>query len=208
LSDWGSVLHHIPLVVATLILLFVIRFWVMRTREMIQTYRRDPHIDPARDVQLPNDPPFISVIVPAHNEETVIRDCLTSVLGQDYPHFELICVDDRSHDRTAAIAKSICAGHANAMVVSIDKLPEGWTGKCHALDVGVQRAAGKWIAFLDADSTLHPGALTHCLHAALERKVSMITLSPRFVLNTFWEKALQPAFAAMSCILVSAGEDQ
>ncbi len=173
----------------------------MRAWELIQTCRRDPHINPENTVKLPDDPPLISVIVPAHNEESGIRECLKSVLDQDYPRFELICIDDRSEDRTASMAESVCAGHSKARVVSVKELPEGWTGKCRALDAGVKLASGEWLAFLDADSTLHKSALTHCFHTAVERRVSMITLSPRFVLKTFWEKALQPAFAAMSCIL-------
>ncbi|MFH1115104.1 MAG: glycosyltransferase family 2 protein [Pseudomonadota bacterium] len=194
-------MHHVPLVVATLMLLFFVHFWVMRAWELIQTCKRDPHINPENNVVLPNHPPLISVIVPAHNEEAGISDCLKSVLDQDYPRFELICIDDRSEDRTVEIAEAVCNGRAKAGVFSVHELPEGWTGKCHALDVGVKRASGEWFAFLDADSTLHKSALTHCYHAAVDRGVNMLTLSPRFVLKTFWERALQPTFAAMSCIL-------
>ncbi len=199
-------MHHLLLVAATLVLLFFIHFWVMRAWELIQTCRRDPHINPEAGVELPDCPPLISVIVPAHNEEASIRDCLKSVLNQDYPRFELICIDDRSGDRTVEIAESVCRGKSNAEVHSLHELPEGWTGKCHALDAGIKRASGEWFAFLDADSTLHESALTHCYHAAMDRGVNMITLSPRFVLKTFWERALQPTFAAMSCILFPLGK--
>lgn len=194
-------MYHVPLVVATLVLMFGIWFWLNRARELIQTYRMDPHIHPANRVVLPEDSPLISVIVPAHNEETYIEACLRSVLDQDYPRFELICVDDRSGDLTASIARRVCKDRAHAKVLSVHELPEGWTGKCHALDVGVQHASGEWIAFLDADSTLHRSALRQCYHTAVSHGVNMITLSPRFVVKTFWEKALLPAFTAMSCIL-------
>jgi cellulose synthase/poly-beta-1,6-N-acetylglucosamine synthase-like glycosyltransferase len=104
------------------------------------------------------------------------------------------------------MAESVCKGHSNARVISVNELPEGWTGKCRALDAGVKLASGEWLAFLDADSTLHRSALTHCYHTAVDRGVNMITLSPKFVLKTFWEKALQPTFAAMSCILFPLGK--
>ncbi|MDQ7781899.1 MAG: glycosyltransferase family 2 protein [Desulfomonilaceae bacterium] len=199
-------MDHIPLLAGGFLLLFVIRFWLMRGWELVQTYRRDPRIDPGNDVELPDAPPLISVIVPAHNEEASIGECLKSVLNQDYPRFELICIDDRSEDRTLCVAESVCEGYREARVVSVYDLPEGWTGKCRALDAGVKVASGEWLAFLDADSSLHESTLTHCYHAASARGVSMITLSPKFVLKTFWEKALQPTFAAMSCILFPLGK--
>jgi glycosyltransferase involved in cell wall biosynthesis len=191
----------IPFALALLVLCFVVVFWLIRARDLIQTWRQDPDLRPNRKIGLPVKLPLISVIVPAHNEETAIAECLESVLEQDYPCLELICVDDRSVDRTATIARSVCAHHANCTVISVAELPAGWTGKCHALDVAVKQASGEWLAFLDADSRLWSGALSQCYHEALRRGVSMVTLSPKFVLETFWEKALQPAFAAMSCIL-------
>lgn len=163
-------------------------------------------IHPDKLVRLPPEPPLISVIVPAHDEADGIADCLQSVLEQDYPNFELICVDDRSQDRTAAIARSACEGRGDCKVISIQGLPPGWTGKCHALDRGVKESSGEWIAFLDADSRLHKSALRQCYAAARRLDVGMITLSPKFVLRTFWEKALQPGFAAMSCILFPLGQ--
>lgn len=195
------ILDLIPFALATLVLSFVASFWLVRARHLIQTWRQDPDLRPGRKIVLPRKLPLISVIVPAHNEETAIAECLQSVLEQDYPCFEIICVDDRSVDRTASIARSVCGRHANCTVISVTELPAGWTGKCHALDVAVKHASGEWLAFLDADSRLRGAALCQCYHEAVKRGVSMVTLSPKFILETFWEKALQPAFAAMSCIL-------
>ncbi|MBI4966417.1 MAG: glycosyltransferase [Desulfomonile tiedjei] len=170
-------------------------------RDVLQALLRVPHIDPIEEANLPPTPPLISVIVPAHNEEAKLRACLQSVIEQDYPRFELIVVDDRSTDDTAAIAASVVRGLENCKIVSVDHLRPGWTGKCHALDVGVRHATGEWLAFLDADSRLHRSALRQCYHHATRSHVNMITLSPKFIMNSFWEKALQPSFAAMSCIL-------
>jgi chlorobactene glucosyltransferase len=165
-----------------------------------------PVLVPDEDAILLHDAPLISVIVPAHNEEAVIGECLRSVLGQDYPRFELIVVDDRSSDDTAARASALISGRPNCKLVSVETLPAGWTGKCHALTVATEHAQGEWLAFLDADSVLHPNALTRCYRAALETDVGMVTLSPSFVMRSFWEKALQPAFAAMACIIHPPGK--
>jgi chlorobactene glucosyltransferase len=144
---------------------------------------------------------LISVIVPAHNEEAAIEGCLRSVLAQDYPRFELILVDDRSEDGTRAIADALAAEHDNLTVVSSTELPPGWTGKCHAINVGTKHARGEWLAFLDADSQLHPCALTQCYHRAVTTGVNMVSLTPGLVLTTFWDKALQPVFAGLACVI-------
>src|SRR5215218_4516899 len=51
--------------------------------------------------------PFVSVIVPARNEEKYIERCLLSLLSQDYPNFEIIAVDDNSSDNTLKIMRDI-----------------------------------------------------------------------------------------------------
>jgi cellulose synthase/poly-beta-1,6-N-acetylglucosamine synthase-like glycosyltransferase len=51
--------------------------------------------------------PFVSVIVPARNEEDNIEKCLLSILGQKYPNFEVVAVDDNSDDRTLEIMKGL-----------------------------------------------------------------------------------------------------
>jgi len=191
---------------AVFVLLFAIVFWSIRLRDLIQGLRRVPDIDPERYVGLPEDAPLISVIVPAHNEEAFIKECLESVLAQDYPRFELICVDDRSQDRTAEIVGSVFQDSERCRLLSAGELPSGWTGKCHALNSAVAHARGDWLAFLDSDSTLEKSALRQCYHEATIHGVNLVSLTPRFLMRTFWEKVLQPTFGAMCCILFPLGK--
>ncbi len=51
--------------------------------------------------------PFVSIIVPARNEEKHIKRCLLSLLSQDYPYFEIIAIDDNSTDSTLYIMNNI-----------------------------------------------------------------------------------------------------
>lgn len=69
--------------------------------------------------------PFVSVIVPARNEERVIGGCLQSLLKQDYANFEVIVVDDESSDATTAVARSVAKGDPRLRVVFGTPLPEG-----------------------------------------------------------------------------------
>ncbi len=194
-------MQDILFAVGAAILVFEICFWLMRARDLIQTIRNVPEIRPDHPVTLPDDAPLISVIVPAHNEQPGIKECLESIFQQDYPRIEVILVDDRSTDNTVSIARATAADRDNFTMISLDKLPAGWTGKCHALHEGVRHASGQWFAFLDADSLLHKTALRQCYAQAVRSGVSMVTLSTQFIMKSFWEKALQPVLASMSLII-------
>ena len=55
------------------------------------------------------DPPLVTAIIPAKDEEGTLAECLASVCAQSYPNLEIIVVDDRSTDRTGAIAREFAA---------------------------------------------------------------------------------------------------
>ena len=94
-----------------------------------------------------------SVIIAAHNEETNIGPCLESVLAQtiDHDRFEVIVVNDRSTDRTAAIAQQLARTHAELTVCSITKTPAGWSPKKYAVSRGIACSRNEIIVFTDAD---------------------------------------------------------
>src|SRR5437660_1583191 len=115
--------------------------------------------DEARLIPEPNRErqscPFVTIIVPARNEEDTIRRCVTSLLEQDYPSYELIVVDDGSTDCTPQILDEIARTHSNGeklRVLRLSKLPDGWAGKPHALHAGTQEARGTYLLFTDADT--------------------------------------------------------
>ncbi len=94
------------------------------------------------------DFPFVTIIVPARNEERNIAFCLESLLAMDYPRFEIFVVDDHSTDRTAEIVREIIWRHALHPDVRLfplgdDPNKEGVEWVCcksHALWYGAQRA--------------------------------------------------------------------
>ncbi len=98
----------------------------------------------------------MTAIIPAKDEEGTLADCLASVCAQDYPNLEILVVDDRSTDRTGAIAREFAAADPRIEVLTIDDLPPGWTGKTHAAQQAADRARGDWYWFLDADTRHAP----------------------------------------------------
>src|SRR5579864_325687 len=109
--------------------------------------------------------PEVSVIVPARNEEASLGPCLQSLVQQEGVDTEIIVVDDASTDRTRQIAQSF----PSVRVIDPGPLPEGWTGKSHALTEGARQAQGEWLLFTDADTVHMPGSLARALTEARHR---------------------------------------
>jgi cellulose synthase/poly-beta-1,6-N-acetylglucosamine synthase-like glycosyltransferase len=64
--------------------------------------------------------PFVSVIVPVRNKEKHIQKCLLSLLGQDYPNFEVIVIDDNSTDNTLRVIQTVKKGEVYCTIKKKD----------------------------------------------------------------------------------------
>src|SRR5437868_10474668 len=105
-----------------------------------------------RDVPAaPAIPERVSIIVAARDEGPHIRAAIEALLAQDYPDYDVVAVDDRSVDDTAAILDALAARDARLRVVHVNELPAGWLGKNHAMHVGAEHASGTLLLFTDAD---------------------------------------------------------
>ena len=124
-----------------------------------------------------SDRPFISVIVPARNEENTIPDCLRALLASTYPteRFEILVVDDGSNDNTAARVRAIKEERKEAekeatkgatyeairdtvdgAQIRLIRLKDNRRHKSGALQAGLEEARGDVIATTDADCTATP----------------------------------------------------
>ena len=118
--------------------------------------RRDDARRRRRPTSSRNAPP-VSVVVAAMNEEQALPRLLDSLAAQTTTAFELVLIDDRSTDATAAImARHRAAAPYPVRVVRNRQPPAGCTGKQQALDLGVAVAAGELLLFTDADCTVPP----------------------------------------------------
>lgn len=140
----------------------------------------------------PQDAPLISICVPARNEERNIRACVESALGQDYPNFEVIVLDDRSTDDTSRILRQLAARDDRLRIISGAHLPIDWAGKPHALYQASAAARGDWLCFVDADTFLSPSTLSSCYAKALQTQADMFTIMTFQILGSFWERTVMP----------------
>jgi chlorobactene glucosyltransferase len=135
--------------------------------------------------------PLVSVIIPARNESATIATVVGSILATTYRPFELLVVDDRSTDDTAAIVEQLSADE-RLRLVGGNELPEGWYGKPWACFQGYQRARGELLLFTDADTRHQPGLLGHAVGALLAERAALVTVSPVQRCLTFWERLVMP----------------
>ena len=104
------------------------------------------------------DFPFVSILVPARNEERSIADCLESLVRQQYPSdkYEVVAVNDRSADNTLAIIQDYQKKYKTVKCVNIDFNSSGLTGKQNAINEGLRRCIGEIILNTDADCIAGP----------------------------------------------------
>jgi len=100
--------------------------------------------------------PPVSIIVPAFNEENVIDRAIESLLGMDYPTFEVLVVDDGSTDRTLELAQQWEGVGGD---VEIRALTQRNGGKARALNAGIRQARHPFVLCMDADSWMEPQTL-------------------------------------------------
>jgi chlorobactene glucosyltransferase len=142
-------------------------------------------------VNIPNSPK-ISIIVPARNEEDNIRQCLESLQKIEYPNIEIIVVNDRSTDRTGEIVTEIAQVDSRMKVIQGSDLPDGWSGKTHAIHQGILHATGDWYLFIDADVAIDKKAPEIARSYCLSNDLKMLSIFLNPHLETFWENIIMP----------------
>jgi len=136
----------------------------------------------------------ISVVIAARNEEQNIRECLHSVLHQNYPKelFEVIVVDDHSEDKTAEIVKSLQSEFGNLMIREFDnEIAEGKSYKKEAITKGVEIAKGELIITTDADCIADKNRLQTIASFYETHQPKMIAMPIRFESGNSWLQDFQ-----------------
>ena len=102
--------------------------------------------------------PFVSIVVPARNEEAAIENCIKSIAENDYPidKYEIIAVNDRSEDETGKLLESLKSKVPNLVVIHNNQknLEHNLQGKPGALQLAISSCHGEIILMTDADCTV------------------------------------------------------
>lgn len=120
--------------------------------------------------------PFISLLVPCHNEGNNVRDTIQSLLNQNWPHFEVIAINDCSTDHTAQVLDELASRHEQLRVVHLQQNQ----GKAMALRVGALMAVSEYLICIDGDAMLDPNAAHWMMANFLSApRVGAVTGNPR-----------------------------
>jgi len=140
----------------------------------------------------PDHYPFVSILVPARNEEGKISSCIHSLLSQNYTDFEIIVLLDHSTDRTENILQEIATKNKKLRILTGKPLPLVWLGKhwaCHQL---AQAAKGELLLFTDADTVHKPDSLRESVAAMIAENADLLTALPEEKVSSLSEKIILP----------------
>ncbi len=143
---------------------------------------------------------LVSVIVPARNEEANLPILLDSLLQSVYDPVEILIVDDRSTDDTAAVVRSYAERDGRVRLIEGTDLPEGWFGKPWACVQGYREAKGDLLLFTDADTRHAPELLGRAVGALESEGRDLVTAMGRMICGSFWERVIMPIITALLAI--------
>jgi glycosyltransferase involved in cell wall biosynthesis len=154
---------------------------------------------PQWDLQPPKSP-FLSIIVPACNEEDHIQATLERLLRLDYQKYEVIAVNDRSTDRTGEVMDRVASTSDPKKILKIihvETLPSGWLGKVHAMWSAAEQARGDWLLFTDADVLFKPDAPRRAIAYAEAERADHLVLFPRMIMKHAGERMMIAFFQTL-----------
>lgn len=112
---------------------------------------------------------LISVVVPIYNTSKTIERCVNSILMQTYKNLEIILVDDGSTDNSLEICKKLQEKDSRIIVVSGKN-----QGVSAARNIGINRASGDYIAFVDSDDYIKPEMYERLINIAQKNNVQLV----------------------------------
>jgi chlorobactene glucosyltransferase len=162
--------------------------WLAPFASLARLARNQPNLS---DVAPARGSP-VSIVIPARNESDTIETVVRSILQSTYVPFELLVVDDRSTDDTAAIVDRLAAEDPRLRLLRGAPLPDGWYGKPWACEQGARASTGTLLLFTDADTRHEPELLGRAVGALERERADLVTVSPHQRCVTFWERLIMP----------------
>jgi len=155
--------------------------------------------------------PFVSILIPAWNEQETIEKTVDSIMASNYKDFEVIVIDDGSKDNTFKIAKSLEKKYSRLKVLHKEN-----GGKASALNLGIEKAKGDFVFTMDADTYAHPDSMKKMVRYFKDEKVmcvspAMLVYKPKSIFQRIQQAEyllglfLRKAFSALDSIFVTPG---
>jgi chlorobactene glucosyltransferase len=206
----------VPMLLLITLFSVIIVSWIFLFAISIKSYLQTPLIilkNHNRTHHRSGHLPFVSVIVPARNEQDNIERCLRSLLVQNYPHFEVIVVNDNSTDNTLEIVREVKSRetgqredgslHMDRLkIITVAEKPEKWTGKAWASEQGYSHSTGDILLFTDADTNyMHKDTIYETVSYMQKENLDVLTGVGFIELRDFWSKITMPLWNHFSILL-------
>lgn len=192
--NYFPLLIGVPLGILALILLSNLPFILRLTPPPLNPPQRGgDQKSPSLWEGLEEGSPFVSILVPARNEEAVIGRLITHLLNQTYINYELIILDDNSIDGTGGIGRAF--NDERLTIIEGEPLPAGWLGKnwaCHQLS---QHARGDILIFTDADVIWQEDGVAAVITLLTQCNADMLSVFPTQITKTWGERLTVPLMA-------------
>jgi len=159
-TDWGL----------SLLICFMGAYFIVSSIAMKVKLRKDLKNPKVKDESYK---PFVSVMIPAHNEESVISETIARVFGMDYPNYEVIVIDDRSSDNTASVIKALESEY-NGRLKTLIRPKDAFPGKSAVLNDALKMAKGEAILVFDADAQMDKDFLTNLVYELQPKDVGAV----------------------------------
>ena len=144
--------------------------------------------------------PLVSVIIPVYNAENTIERAIISVLENDYSNIEIICIDDGSTDNSLQKIQQLAALNSN-----IKYFNQANSGVSIARNLGLQKACGKYVMFVDADDMIKRNTISVCIDHLEQKDADIICfnmvenrngIEKRMLKNNYFNDYLNILYAA------------
>lgn len=166
-------------------IVFAVGILITTIRNIHATKHR-PALENFSDKELPT----VTVAIPARNETADLEDCLHSVIANNYPKFEVLVLDDCSHDRTPDIIKQFAQD--GVRFVKGDEPRSRWLAKNQAYDKLADEANGEIMLFCGVDVRFGSETIRALVTTLLSQKNDMISVLPRRMNSDVLSAFIQP----------------
>ena len=175
------------------ILIGVSGAWVFLIKSMTVSFSKTPYLDRFESTKHSN--PFVSIILPARNEEKFIGKCLDSLLNQNYENYEIIAINDSSEDSTGQIIKNYAKKFSKIIHVDARPKPENWMGKNWACMEGYKSAKGEFLLFTDSDTKHSESLISLAVSHLITFNLDALTVIPKMLCFDNWTKITLPVLS-------------
>jgi chlorobactene glucosyltransferase len=201
---------NMNIILLTLPLLSILSCWVymfanfIRSNNIFKVTTIKKTLDNKKKYNNKKALPYVSVIVPARDEQDNIERCLISLMEQDYPNLEIIAVDDNSTDTTLIKMKKLQQKYQKQKncptlnIIELKSKPDDWTGKTWASENGYLASHNDILLFVDADCYYEKNCLLSAINYMINKEIDVLTGYPFFELKDFWSKISMPLWKLMS----------